>query len=702
MGQSDRHVENARMNPENQAWQPLDPATGSLPGEIESALGDGDSVSACVVILVDSEIDRDWGAQASVAVAKRWAASGRRIILADACLDGPVLHEAVGAENGEGVSDMVLYGASAKRITERVEGGFMLAPAGTPVIEVADVLKHVKWDTVIRGCREAGATLVFHVSTGTPGVEAMTKRAEGVLVLASPSKDVDAILGSESGRLIAVLGPANGDVPSVDGHDEEGDVASVDVLPGPPVSEAERALVGEASLEAPISDAERALVGEASPEAPVSDAEKALVGEASPAPPVSEAERALVGEPGPPEDEAPAAFSTDDLPKTTDAFSLSGLKGAQYDSEDSPEVGLDPGQAPPSQPDEAEVGVSLDVEPTALVDDGRESADVESTGAGVSDVGDLAAVDLGMADTADSGSGAAAGVEEPAPASGAPAELDAEDSPAAFGVEASPVDFSVAASPTEERGEADEAEGKARGRYRGLARLRWRKRREVLIRLVLITLATSVVGGGGFYAIAYSGLINIPGITPDDRIRTYVPPPEALPGPTPQTAIMTHVLFIDSWSEIGDAWAIRDALRGRLPTLLFFVTPLDVDGRSQFVLYAGPAYGAVEATALREPIAVAMTDRENPDDWEVRDRQYAFYFGEYESTVNAQGRVEALARASIPAYSLQVAYADGSSRVRVYGGAFRDEVEAEEMGRMINAADIGALVLTPRRGTLPE
>ena len=651
MGQSDRHVENARMNPENQAWQPLDPATGSLPGEIESALGDGDSVSACVVILVDSEIDRDWGAQASVAVAKRWAASGRRIILADACLDGPVLHEAVGAENGEGVSDMVLYGASAKRITERVEGGFMLAPAGTPVIEVADVLKHVKWDTVIRGCREAGATLVFHVSTGTPGVEAMTKRAEGVLVLASPSKDVDAILGSESGRLIAVLGPANGDVPSVDGHDEEGDVASVDVLPGPPVSEAERALVGE---------------------------------------------------PGPPEDEAPAAFSTDDLPKTTDAFSLSGLKGAQYDSEDSPEVGLDPGQAPPSQPDEAEVGVSLDVEPTALVDDGRESADVESTGAGVSDVGDLAAVDLGMADTADSGSGAAAGVEEPAPASGAPAELDAEDSPAAFGVEASPVDFSVAASPTEERGEADEAEGKARGRYRGLARLRWRKRREVLIRLVLITLATSVVGGGGFYAIAYSGLINIPGITPDDRIRTYVPPPEALPGPTPQTAIMTHVLFIDSWSEIGDAWAIRDALRGRLPNLLFFVTPLDVDGRSQFVLYAGPAYGAVEATALREPIAVAMTDRENPDDWEVRDRQYAFYFGEYESTVNAQGRVEALARASIPAYSLQVAYADGSSRVRVYGGAFRDEVEAEEMGRMINAADIGALVLTPRRGTLPE
>ncbi len=246
------------MSPENQDWQPLDPAGAeNLPGEIESALGDGDSASACVVILVDAEIDRDWGAQASLAVAKRWAASGRRIILADACLDGPVLHEAVGVENGEGVSDMVLYGASAQRITERVETGLMLAPAGTPVTQVAEVLEHVKWDMVIRGCREAGATLVFHVSTGTPGVQAMTKRAEGVLVLAPPSKDVDAILGNESGPLIAVLGPTNGDGPPVESAIEEGDVASVDVLPAPPdipVVEDDDALSAEALPGLPEED----------------------------------------------------------------------------------------------------------------------------------------------------------------------------------------------------------------------------------------------------------------------------------------------------------------------------------------------------------------------------------------------------------------------------------------------------------------
>ena len=85
----------------------------------------------------------------------------------------------------------------------------------------------------------------------------------------------------------------------------------------------------------------------------------------------------------------------------------------------------------------------------------------------------------------------------------------------------------------------------------------------------------------------------------------------------------------------------------------------------------------------------------------MREAPYAFYFGEYASAVNAQGRVEALARASIPAYLLQVGYADGTTRVRVYGGAFRDEVEAEEMGRMVTDADIGEMVLTRRRGTVP-
>ena len=297
------------MNRKNRTWQPIDPAAGSLPEGLESALGDGDSVSACVVVLVDSEIDPEWGAQASLAVAKRWAESGRRVILADACLDRPVLHEVAGVENGEGVSDVMLFGASVQRVAEPIGERLFLVPAGTPVDQVADVLTHIEWDSVIRGCRRAGATLVFHVSTGTPGAQALTERAEGVLVLAPSSQDLDTIVGSESGPLIAVLGPGNRGDPSAAGlpgpalADPEGEGFRSNETPGPAFTEPGG---GYFSL----------------------DEEDAL---------------AVEGLPGLPEE--PRAFSVDDPPElpssegeegeTSDAFSMPSLEGSQYDAGDS-------------------------------------------------------------------------------------------------------------------------------------------------------------------------------------------------------------------------------------------------------------------------------------------------------------------------------------------------------------------------------
>lgn len=209
-----------------------------------------------------------------------------------------------------------------------------------------------------------------------------------------------------------------------------------------------------------------------------------------------------------------------------------------------------------------------------------------------------------------------------------------------------------------------------------------------------------IVGGGGL-AVAYYGLVNIPGITPPDRVRSYVPAPLVLPGPIPRSAIMTHVLRIDSWRSMETPLSTMAALRSRLPDLLFFITPVEVEETLQFALYVGPAYDALEANALKDPVAVVM-DRLDPDDWLVRDAPYAFYFGEYDTVVNAEGRIEALAGASIPAYGLEVAYPDGTTGVRVYGGAFTDEFEAAPMGRMVNDADVGGMVLTYRHGTLPE
>ena len=664
------------MNPKNQAWQPLDPASGSLPPEIESALLDADSLPAFIVILVDSEIDRDWGAQASLAVAKKWAASGHPVILADGCLDRPVLHEAVGVVNGEGVSDMVLYGTSPRRFAGPVEDRLMLAPAGTPVVDVADVLTHVKWDMMIGGCREVGATLVFHVSTGTPGVEAMTERAEGVLVLAPVSKDVDAILGSASGPLIAVLGPANGDAPAVAIEEEEGDVAIVEELGGPPeiaAPETAEPEVAEPEIAAPeVAEPEIAAPEVAAPEvaepevaAPeIAEPEIAAPEVAAPevaAPEVKEDDEAALSVeavPGGPEDEAPPAFTVDDLPElpssageegeTPDDLSVAGLGGTQYEVGDPPEVGVET----------ADLDSGTDLEVASGAD-----GDFESAGAVASDGIDFGELDFGEA--------------EPTSTSDSLSELMVEEPSTEAKVDAAP--------------------SKRRPKYRGLARLERRRKRVVFVRQFLTGLVTiSIVGGGGV-AAAYYGLVTIPGIT---RVRSYVPPPAALPGPVPQSAIMSHVLLIDSWRTIETPLSTTDALRSRLPDLLFFITPLEVEGALQFALYVGPAYSAVEADALKDPLAVVMS-RLDPNDWSVLNAPYAFFFGEYDSATNAEGRVRALARSSIPAYALQVAYPDGTTGVRVYGGAFSDEFQAAEMGRMVSDADVGGMLLTSRRGTLP-
>ena len=142
---------------------------------------------------------------------------------------------------------------------------------------------------------------------------------------------------------------------------------------------------------------------------------------------------------------------------------------------------------------------------------------------------------------------------------------------------------------------------------RGLARLKRKQKRDVVVRGVLIAVVTAVVVGGGFLASAYFGLIRIDGITPPDEFRSYVSPPVAVPGPMLQSAIMSHVLFIDSRRSMADAVARADALQGGLPNLHFFVTPLDVDGTRYFELYVGPAYTEGYRNGYGKPRRLAMS-----------------------------------------------------------------------------------------------
>jgi len=208
---------------------------------------------------------------------------------------------------------------------------------------------------------------------------------------------------------------------------------------------------------------------------------------------------------------------------------------------------------------------------------------------------------------------------------------------------------------------------------------------------------------GGF-AAAYLGFLEIPGVTPPEWSRFAVDAPAALPGLQPKTPVMSHVIFIDTWREAATPRAWADALRERMPELFGLVTPVTIDGDQQFALLVGSAYGAAEADALKAPPLAVAFELLNPDprSWAVQEAPYSFFFGEHETLEEADGRVQALADLSIPAFALRVTYPGEAGALRVYGGAYSDEDQARSMGRLLNASNLGDAPFTELRGRLPD
>ena len=207
----------------------------------------------------------------------------------------------------------------------------------------------------------------------------------------------------------------------------------------------------------------------------------------------------------------------------------------------------------------------------------------------------------------------------------------------------------VRLSGVEQSGEAGEEV-----RFSGLERLeRQRQRSGGLRRLMAVASAVLLLVGVGL-AMGYLGVLQIPGITPPDRSRFEVAAPVVLPGPQPETPVMSHVAFVDAWREAETPLAWAAALREQMPDLLGFVTALSIDGERRYALVVGPAYSAAEANDLKGPLetAFALVVVE-PESWTVQAAPYSFFFGEYEGLGPANTRVQELAGLSVPAFVLQ-------------------------------------------------
>lgn len=183
-------------------WRPL--------AEVEPPSSDG---SGGVVGVVASEqaAGTGWAPGAAVDLARSWSEQGRRVILVDAAVQAPSLHEAVGLQNREGLSDAALHGASVSRVSHPVEdGSFFLVTAGTPVADHDAVARSARWHRLADGMTGAGVTLLVYVRDGYTGTAPFLGTASEIVVLARPGDPPPSAVTDLQPLVRAVTGPSDG------------------------------------------------------------------------------------------------------------------------------------------------------------------------------------------------------------------------------------------------------------------------------------------------------------------------------------------------------------------------------------------------------------------------------------------------------------------------------------------------------------
>ncbi|HYW06483.1 MAG TPA: SPOR domain-containing protein [Longimicrobium sp.] len=182
----------------------FDPAFERLP----AAAGFDPGRPGPLLVLFDRTADRDWVADAAIAIATGWNATGQRTVLADLSLDDPMLAERIGMSSMEGVVDIFLYGASLARSARPVPGrGFYLISAGTYTPDATSVLRNPRWEKIVAGFREAGASLLLFVPADAEGLPALLRWTRDAIVLGNGDGAAPALAATDGMVLHALLTP---------------------------------------------------------------------------------------------------------------------------------------------------------------------------------------------------------------------------------------------------------------------------------------------------------------------------------------------------------------------------------------------------------------------------------------------------------------------------------------------------------------
>lgn len=169
-----------------------------------------------VVALAPPAASRErWSADVALGMADVWGESGHRVVVADCVLEHPTLHRNAGLQNGEGVADAALFGASVSRIAQPVPGrSFFFVSAGSPAGDPDSVVTSARWGRLQDGFRDAGVTFLVFLREGSVGEATLIDNADDVVVLTDSSERVPRSARAAAGKVRVLVG--------VDGADQGG------------------------------------------------------------------------------------------------------------------------------------------------------------------------------------------------------------------------------------------------------------------------------------------------------------------------------------------------------------------------------------------------------------------------------------------------------------------------------------------------
>jgi hypothetical protein len=190
--------------------------------------------------------------------------------------------------------------------------------------------------------------------------------------------------------------------------------------------------------------------------------------------------------------------------------------------------------------------------------------------------------------------------------------------------------------------------------------------------------------------------------TPTDAVSTTVPdrPDATAASPAEASPLLAFSLGLAAHRDATVARGRVDALSGLVPGVLFVLAPADVDGEVFYRVLAGPASDSADAASLAQRVARATGM--DPSGWVVRATPRAFQLGETEDLAAARERAAALRDVDVPAYVLAVDYSDGTTRFRVYAGAYESELEAAYLAGVLAERSLSFATLSHRIGRMPE